>query len=240
MNNYNTNADPLALEEVRKRRLLIDRCDAYLFDQLRPHIGQRVLEIGCGHGNLTTHLLDRELVVATDVDAESVSTVQRRFGASANLVTAWCDIASPAARELGRYHCDTVLCLNALEHIADDGAALANMAAILAPAGRVIIIVPAFQFLYGSMDSSIGHYRRYTTNDLRKKLQAAGLTVRQQHYFNMLGVIGWFVNGRILRQTVPPSSQLRLYNAVFPVAAKVESLLPHFFGLSVISISQRG
>ena len=55
----------------------------------------------------------------------------------------------------------------------------------------------------------------------------------------MLGVAGWFVNGRILRQTVPPSSQLRLYNIVFPIAAKVESLLPHFFGLSLISISQR-
>ncbi len=233
------NYDRLALEQVRKRRLLIDRCDAYLFDLIRPFLGARVLEVGCGLGNLIPHLLDKEILVATDIEPGSIDEVNRRFGQSPNVQAQVCDISNPSAVALSRFKCDTVICLNALEHIQDDRGALANMAQIVVPGGRVVIIVPAFQFLYGTMDASIGHYRRYTHRDLAAKIEKAGLRLEKQYYFNLLGIVGWFVNGKLLRQTVPPSSQLRFYNLIFPIASKIEEFLPRVAGLSLVSISCR-
>ena len=77
--------DEVALQEVRERRLLIDRCDGWLFDEIAPFLGQRVLEVGCGLGNLTRHLRDRELVVAVDLAADSVTHVSEQFSAYANV-----------------------------------------------------------------------------------------------------------------------------------------------------------
>jgi len=86
-----------ALDEVRRRRLLIDRLDAWLFSEIAPHTGRRVLEVGCGLGNLLRHLLDRELVVCVDVSGSSVEAVQREFGSHRH-VTASCKISSMILR----------------------------------------------------------------------------------------------------------------------------------------------
>ncbi len=231
--------DPDALEEVRKRRLLIGSCDAALFEQIQPFLGRRVLEVGAGHGNLIPHLLDRDLVVATDVDPGSISEIQRRFAKYPNVVSKIYDITHPSAVELHVHECDTVVALNILEHVDDDCAAIRNVTQILVPGGRAIIIVPAFQALYGTMDASIGHYRRYSKSDLASRLGEAGLRVEKQSYFNVLGMIGWFVNGKFLRQTVAPSSQLRLFNSIYPLVRRLESLLPSMAGLSLVSISRK-
>ena len=231
-------SDPRALEEVRKGRLLIDRCDAYLFDQIRPFLGKRVLEVGSGNGNIVPHLLDRQLVVATDIEPQSVAEIRRCFGAHANVTALALDICSETAADLRPYNIDTVLSLNVLEHIHDDGVALSNIANVLSAGGRLIIIVPAYQALYGTMDASIGHYRRYTKGDLGRKLSHAGFQVERQFYYNILGIAGWFVNGRLLRRRVPPTSQLRLYNLVFPIASRLESLVPPIVGLSLVSVSR--
>jgi hypothetical protein len=72
---------PDPLEEVRRRRLIINRLDAWLYDEIRPYLGRPswgrspTVPPGSGHGNLIHHLLDRDLVVATDVEPSSVERV---------------------------------------------------------------------------------------------------------------------------------------------------------------------
>ena len=232
-------ASQSALDEVRKRRSLLDKCDSFLFSEVAPYIGRRVIEVGCGYGNLVAHMLDRELVVATDVDPTSIDQTGRRFGHQPNVVPLLCDIAGDDVSCLQQYNCDTVICLNTLEHISEDEKALMNMSSIVHVGGYVVIIVPAFQFLYGTMDASIGHYRRYTRQGMKAKLQAVGLQVKRQYYVNVLGIAGWFVNGRILRKEVPPESQLRLFNLLYPITSRVEAVLPRVMGLSLVSISYR-
>jgi hypothetical protein len=126
-----------------------------------------------------------------------------------------------------------------LEHIEDDATALSNMAEILCSGGRVIIIVPAHEWLYGTMDSPIGHFRRYTKRTMSQKLERAGFTVEKQFYLNSLGVLGWFVNGRLFRQTVPPSGQLEWFNKVVPLVGWVEKRVRPPVGLSLVSVAQR-
>jgi len=231
--------DETALQEVRERRLLIDRCDDWLFAEVAPFVGQRVLEVGCGLGNLTSHLLDKELVVAVDLDTDSVKHVSERFLEYANVHAFTCDITDPAVLWLERFGFDTVISLNVLEHIENDGLALRHIWHLLRPGGRLVLIVPSHSWLYGTMDSAIGHHRRYSKRDMEQKLRATDFRVESHRYMNSLGALGWFVNGRILRQNVPPKDQLKVFNLLVPFVRTVEHMVPPFFGISLLSIARK-
>ena len=69
----------VALQQVHERRLLIDQVDLWLYEEVVPYLGKRILEIGCGLGNLARYLTDRELYVGTDLSSESVAAVVEDF-----------------------------------------------------------------------------------------------------------------------------------------------------------------
>ncbi len=228
-----------ALEEVRRRRLLIDRCDAWLFSTIRPYLGQRVLEAGSGHGNLVRLMLDRELVLATDIEPSAIDLVRRQFAEHPQVHARVLDIADPGTLALKDFALDTVVSLNVFEHIEHDERAMRHAFELLTPGGRLVLIVPAHQRLYGAMDASIGHWRRYDKRMMQGKMTRAGYRVEKLAYMNALGTLGWFVNGRLLGQTVPPSGQLRLFNLVMPIVEAVESRIPPPFGLSLLAVGRR-
>ena len=86
----------------------------------RRELGRRVVEVGCGVGNFTRHLLDRELVVAMDVEAECVAQLVRNLEAPANLMARQMDVVDPAFVELREHGIDSIVCMNVLEHVRDD------------------------------------------------------------------------------------------------------------------------
>ncbi len=231
--------DSWALREVRERRLLLDRCDAWLFEEMEPSIGARVLEVGCGHGNLTAHLLSRDLVVGLDISAESIAIFRQRFAAHPHVHAVAQDITSAEVLELARFEFDTAIALNVLEHIAAEEVALGNLARLLPPGGRVIVIVPALPGLFGTMDQSIGHQRRYTAATLGRSLEQAGFSIQRLRYYNLPGIVGWWLNGRLLRRQVPPKGQLRLFNRLVPLVRAVERRIHAPIGLSLMAVAQR-
>lgn len=233
------NFDEQALQEVRESRLLIDKYDDWLFDELRPFLGQRVLEIGCGLGNHFEHLLDRQLLLGFDISVESVAAVRRRFCGRSNVRVECLSITDPAVLALADEHLDTALSVNVFEHIEDDLLALRHTFQLLQPGGRFILVVPAHQSLYGPMDTSIGHYRRYSKPMLRARMEEAGFEVLTASYLNMLGAAGWWVNGKLLRRSVPPRGQLRLLNRIIPFVRGFESLVRAPFGVSLLMVGRK-
>jgi hypothetical protein len=89
------------------------------------------------------------------------------------------------------------------------------------------------------MDRAIGHYRRYTKASARQLFRRLGFRVEKQKYVNVLGALGWFVNGRILKQQVPPTNQLRLLNRIVPVLRFLENTLPPPVGISLLTVARR-
>ncbi|MBC7252224.1 MAG: class I SAM-dependent methyltransferase [Anaerolineae bacterium] len=227
-----------ALAAAVRGRFLLRRYDRWIYRRLRPFIGQRVLEVGCGLGNFTPFLLDRELVVAIDLSQEYCAAVAERFNGAPNLIVQRHDITADP-RPLLLYNFDTVVCFNVLEHIADDLAALRNIYRVLRPGGALVLLVPALPALYGSLDAAIGHWRRYRRQELMDKATQVHFTPEKCFYINLLAALGWLVSGKLLRLRITPSLQLRFFDLLVPFCACLEALYPPPAGLSLVLIARK-
>jgi SAM-dependent methyltransferase len=212
------------------------RFNEWLFSRLRPWIGQDVLEIGSGIGNLSTFLLDRRRVVLSDTDPAYVERLRRRFAAHPNVRVARLTLPTVNG-DLARQRFDTIVCVNVLEHVEDDTGSLSALRGILAPAGRLVLLVPAFTALFGTLDVALGHVRRYTAGEIRRKLPDAGLKLVHLEYFNLGGLPGWWLTGRVLRRRLIPARSLRWFEALVPLF-RLERFLPWRIGQSLIAIGE--
>jgi SAM-dependent methyltransferase len=214
------------------------RYNRWLTERIAPWVGRRVLEIGAGIGNMAAHFIDRERLVLAEPEPAYRERLAARFAGHGHVAVVPLRLpfvdATVAAERL-----DTIVCLNVLEHVAEDVPALASMRALLRPGGRVVLLVPALPALFGTLDAALGHVRRYTPRELRIKVAAAGLRLTHLEYFNLAGVPGWWLTGRVLRRRLIPRGSLRLYDALVPLF-RLERWLPWRLGQSLIAVSEIG
>jgi SAM-dependent methyltransferase len=209
------------------------RFNAWVFSRFRRHLGRNVLEVGCGSGNFTTLIAaEGYAVTGCDLHAPYVEIARDRLEAypRARVV---CADATQAEFD-GGY--DTVVLLDVLEHIEDDVGFLTRLRATLRPGGRIILKVPAYQWLFCGMDAAIGHYRRYDRTSLRETLRAGGFDVVEQRYFNVFAVLGWFLNGKLLKRTTPPAEQLAAFERLVPFFRFFEAATRIPAGISLIAV----
>ena len=215
-----------------------DRLNRWIFDQVKDFLGERVLEIGSGVGNMTRFLLSRKLVVASDIDPHHLDRLRRRFVEGDRFRVQRVDAADIDVEALAPFALDTVMGLNVLEHVGDDETALAHVHEMLPPGGRLVLLVPAHQALYGSLDAALDHHRRYGREELREKLERAGFRIEHLRFFNAPGILGWWLNGKVLRRRVLPGGQVKLFDWLVPIFRLEEHLdLP--FGLSLITVGRK-
>ncbi|MBI3565995.1 MAG: hypothetical protein HY079_12415, partial [Elusimicrobia bacterium] len=112
----------------------------------------------------------------------------------------------------------------------------------LAPGGHVCLLVPAHPFLYGSLDALDHHYRRYTKDSLRALVDKAGVGRVEWvdlYHFNALAAFGWFLKGRVLKETKQEDENWAVMNAVLPFVSRAEKLIRPPFGLSLVAVLRR-
>jgi SAM-dependent methyltransferase len=224
----------------QRRMQVASRYFQWQYDLAKERIGRRVLEVGCGVGNVTSVLQDRDLVVGIDVEPECVKERARRFSGKANIISACLDVLDPAFLELASYRFDSVVCLNVLEHVRDDAKALMHMRAVLEPGGSVILIIPAFESLYGPIDRNLGHFQRYSKRHLGELARSLGFDVAVAHYMNFVGFFGWWFNARILRRTEQSEDQIRLFDScVVPILSIAERLVHPPCGQSIFAVLRK-
>ncbi len=214
---------------------------AWTLDLLRPYIGRRVLDAGCGTGHFTT-LVAREadFVCAVDLSHENLHTLRQRLGNRSNVEVLRLDLDSDndlealAARQL-----DSVVCLDVLEHVEDDRALLQRVADIVPPGGQLAIKVPACPRLFGSIDRASDHYRRYARGPLVQRVEQAGWIVECCQYMNLAGVGPYWLKSRVLRrrstfsQTFSPR-QLDMISRVVPWIRRLDRLTGPPIGQSLV------
>lgn len=203
------------------------RFNAWMAETIRPYVGERVLEIGAGIGNLTRILLPRRRqYVATDIDSEHLARLSSRFQHRPSIKIRYCDLAKPADFTEYRGAMDTVICLNVLEHVEDDNTGLKNIHASLAPGGRAIVLVPHDQRIFGTLDTALGHYRRYSHDELRGKMESAGFDVERVLEFNRISRPPWYVSGRVLKRKALSPGQMRVFDRLVWLWRRIDGLLP--------------
>lgn len=213
----------------------------WMAEQVAPALRGNLLEVSGGVGNLTRVFASEprvERLTVTDVDAACLARLEAEFAGRAAVLPWNLDLpASEALRARGPF--DGIVCLNVLEHIEDDRAVLDAFRGLLAPGGTLALLVPAHPRLYNGFDRGVGHFRRYTRAGLDALLEEAGFTVRRLWAFNMLGALGWYVNGNLLGKTVLPEAQLALFDRLVPLL-RFEARLPRPFGISYIALAGVG
>lgn len=203
-------------------------------------LGRRVVEVGCGLGNFTRMLLDRDAIVALDTEPACIDGIKARYPDQRNLSAFVCDAGKADFPDLRGFRPDSCVCLNVLEHIEDDRQALRNMASVLNPGGVIVLIIPAFESLYGPIDHHLGHYRRYSHGSIRKLSESVGMRVRKSHYMNAIGFFGWWANARIFKRTAQSEGQIEFFDRrVVPMLSRLESLAPPPFGQSLFIVLEK-
>jgi glycosyltransferase involved in cell wall biosynthesis len=236
-NFFDSETEDIVYQTLQRMKKL-HRYNQWIFSKFQPYLGRRVLETGSGIGNITKFLLDRDLIIATDVETKYLTLLKNTFGKYKKFMIEQLDIAGPEVKRYQSYHIDSVICFNVLEHIEQDEKPLKKIFELLEPGGRLLLLVPSHPWLYGSLDEHLGHQRRYGKKELRNKLETAGFRVIFLTHFNRIGILGWFLDSRILRRKRLPPFQLRIYNLFVPLF-KLEKFFPLPFGTSLLAVAEK-
>src|SRR5213082_1511335 len=138
----------------------------------------RLLDVGCGTGGNLEMLSEFGAVEGVDVSQDAVEFCRARGVAP---------VKQAAAEDLpyNDESFDLVTGFDVIEHLDDDVAGLREMRRVLRPGGRVMVIVPAFMWLWGVQDDVSHHRRRYTLSSLRRVMTEAGFEVERATYANI-------------------------------------------------------
>jgi len=210
------------------------RFNRWVFSQFAAQVGGSVLEIGCGTGTYTALIAGRaSRVVAVDLEPAFVETAARETARFGHVET----VCGDALAMSWRAEFDAIVMLDVLEHIADDLGALIRLRSFLRPGGRLIVKVPAGAWLYSEMDRAIGHHRRYSRRSLRDTLTRAGYRPERLWAFNAPGILGWWLNGKLLGRATPPREQIDGFERIVPPIRLFERVLPPPVGLSCFALA---
>jgi SAM-dependent methyltransferase len=198
-----------------------------------------VLELGAGIGTVADYLLHNtsvpELVLIEPADNLFPRLHERLSGRSRVKL-----MHSRLEEVASSLSVDSVIAVNVLEHVVDDTALLRTIHRVLVPGGIVMLFVPALPWLYGTLDESFQHVRRYTKRGLASQLEKTGFRVERLHYFNCFGVIAWFVAGKILRRKTIGVAGARGYDRwIVPWTSRLESHWTPSFGQSLIAVAKK-
>jgi glycosyltransferase involved in cell wall biosynthesis len=212
---------------------------SWLARKLRPHVGDAVLEVGAGIGNIAGRLMGRRvLYVAAEKDPLNLHALHNRFLRTPNVVVQRID---PEVLEdlAGLENCfDTVLCLNVLEYLDDPGYAVNLLRTTLKPAGVLVVLVPQCPSLFGTLDESLGHKRRYSSRDARQMLESEGFTVETVYNFNKAGTPPWLAYSRLFGSKHINKPVLKIFDKTVWLLRRFDVLMP-WPGLSLIIVARK-
>jgi SAM-dependent methyltransferase len=215
---------------------------SWIFDTFSPSLQGRCLEIGSGTGNFTRFL-------TTSPSIEVLTCLEPSFSFSSSLAEKLRDFPGIAVigttveeylSEHGETRFDSIVSINVLEHVENDRDTLAGIAELLVPGGRFCLIVPAHQWLFGSLDAVFGHHRRYSRSSLDETISTSGLGVVDIGYLNSLGILPWFIMGRILHLRRWNPGSVGLYDRLMvPMLKRIEKRFRPPAGQSIYAILER-
>lgn len=210
----------------------------WILAELRPWLAGQVAEVGAGVGSFS------RLLLGCDIDRLTA------YEPSQNMFPLLRDALQPypqarsingffgAAGECGQF--DSIVYVNVLEHVEDDAAELQRIGKALRSGGHVLIFVPALSWLYSRLDQQVGHFRRYHKRPLQELVIRSGLSLVKTRYFDLAGVLPWYVNFVLLRNEISAAGVGLYDRAVVPVSRVLESIVNPPLGKNLLLVARKG
>jgi SAM-dependent methyltransferase len=213
----------------------------WLIETVSPFLGSRVLELGAGIGNMSFNMPAKELFVASEANRDLFAILQQRLSEKQNkgepIVCELLDLNSNWVSSMQKYEIDTIISFNVMEHIENDCEAFKQQIEILKnnpikKEKKIITFVPAHDWAFGTLDKEFGHFRRYSVKHLNGifKEIAPGAPIYHRH-FNLLGLPGWFLNGKILKTKTFNENQIKIFEALCPFIKGADDFIHSFLKL---------
>jgi SAM-dependent methyltransferase len=212
---------------------------ALIRNDVRPPANARVLEIGCGTGHNLAMLSEFGHVDALELDDEARAVAEKRLGR--NVMSA----PLPGLSGVPQKHYDLIGAFDVVEHVEDDRAALASIAERLKPGGKLVLTVPAHQWMWSAHDVVNHHKRRYSKRGLRRLLEESPLKLDTIGYFNSLlfpVAIAERLSSKLRGKddadlTLPPAPLNTVLERIFAAERHLVGRLPLPPGLSLFAVA---
>ncbi|HSD46245.1 MAG TPA: methyltransferase domain-containing protein [Pyrinomonadaceae bacterium] len=217
----------------------------WILSGFAPYLGTRVVEVGAGKGSFSELLCEcrpqsLSLIEPSPSMFMQLSQTVKEFSGPVEVKLYNETFASVAAQIRMLQQPDSIVYVNVLEHTADDEAEMRVMHDTLGSGGRVFIFVPALSWLYGSFDRELNHYRRYSRGDLEEKCRAAGFRILVSRYFDLFGVVPWWIKYKLLQSRKMESATVKFYDqAVVPIAKRIEAKLDPPVGKNILLVAEK-
>ncbi|MEI7899619.1 MAG: class I SAM-dependent methyltransferase [bacterium] len=205
--------------------------------EVRAYLGQRVAEVGAGCGHFSKNLLETPICClhAFEPSKNMYDLLEQALRKDARAKAIHGNFNNPD----GAVRYDSILYINVLEHIEQDEQELTHARESLAANGFLVIFVPALAFLYSDFDKQIGHYRRYNKKGLSALVKKAGFSIVKVKYFDMLGMILWYLHFVVMKRTMTGASVSIYDRFCVPVLRFFERLIPPLIGKNILLIAQK-
>jgi len=214
----------------------------WILEEFRPFLGKNFVEVGAGTGSFSEMLIEEKPENLALVEpSEMFKFLEQNISQIETSVTVnyYNAIFSETADKLNAKP-DTIIYVNVLEHIEDDAGELQKVYETLETGGHCLIFVPAFMSLYGAFDEKVGHFRRYTKNELEEKAKSAGFKIVKSKYFDFVGIFPWYIKYKLLKSDSLESGAVTAYDKfAVPVTKQFERFLKFPVGKNILTILQK-
>lgn len=210
---------------------------SYFGKTLARYVRGDVLEVGAGFGGTTPFLCNRNVRSWTAVEPDAQLAGQLPAFVREAGVHVEPRVHIGMLRELPREQkFDCITYIDVLEHIEHDAAELTLAASHLRSGGHLIVLSPAYPWLFSEFDRAVGHFRRYTTKTLRA-VGPACLTPVRFFYLDAAGMAASFANRLVLKQSSPTIEQVTFWDRwIVPLSVVIDPIVRRSFGRSVVGV----
>jgi SAM-dependent methyltransferase len=216
----------------------------WILRDFAPYVGRRVVEVGAGTGGFSRLILSlAPQTLALVEPSEMFCFLRENLGQfeTETQISFFNEIFTEVADKVGQVKKpDTIIYVNVLEHIEDDLGELNKVYHSLESNGHCLIFVPALKALYGKFDKKVGHFRRYDKKELENKAVNSGFKIIKSTYFDLFGVIPWFVKYRMLKSDGLGGGTVELYDRlVVPATKLIESFVAPPIGKNILLVLEK-
>ena len=210
----------------------------WIYEKVIGRVCGSILELGSGLGVFSekiVHDMSTSEIILTDKSLSYLNNLEKKFSNRTNVTVNKLDLECITDyQQIGYNKFDTIVAINVLEHVKNDALVFEQLYKMLRKNGTIILLVPSYKFLYNHIDLEIGHYRRYTKKELHTKIQKSQFVIEKIQFFNLAGILGWYVNGNLLQKSGLSTEAMILFDHLVPLWKFLDCITFNKIGLSII------